>query len=101
MNRLFRPLAFTIASVIFLGITLGAGLTETLEKDATSLIYYYLAMAGSGIGVWAFFPDGLSQKRAVMLILGISVIARLLMAGFPTSDDVNRYLWEGKLLLEG
>lgn len=58
-------------------------------------------MALSGVAVWAFFPDRLSLRKASLLILSIAILARILMAGFPTSDDVNRYLWEGKLLLEG
>lgn len=87
--------------LVFLGVTLGAGLTDTLAEDADSLILYYVAMAFSGVAVWAFFPDNLNLRKASLFILGIAVLARILMAGFPTSDDVNRYLWEGKLLLEG
>lgn len=37
----------------------------------------------------------------MILILGMAILSRLLMATFPPGDDVNRYLWEGKLILAG
>jgi MFS family permease len=101
LNQLLRPFVFSVSVLVFLGFTLAAGLTDSLAKDASSLIVYYIGMTISGILVWAFFPDTLTPKKSVFIIVGLAVISRLLMAGFPTSDDVNRYLWEGKLLLKG
>ncbi|SFL08022.1 transferase 2, rSAM/selenodomain-associated [Nitrosomonas aestuarii] len=53
------------------------------------------------IGAWLSFPDGLSTSRKIGLILLISLFARIMMMGLPVSDDVNRYLWEGKLVSAG
>ncbi|MDA0350004.1 MAG: glycosyltransferase [Verrucomicrobia bacterium] len=101
MNQFLRPFVFSVSVLVFLGFTLAAGLTDSLAEDASSLIIYYIGMAITGTLVWAFFPDLRNPKKSVFIIVGLAVISRLLMAGFPTSDDVNRYLWEGKLLLEG
>ena len=57
-------------------------------------------MGITGIAVWAFFPN-VDRNKQLFLIFGLAIVSRLMMAGFPVSDDVNRYLWEGKLLLAG
>ena len=53
-----------------------------------------------GLALVFTFPN-VSKKKATLLIFGIATITRL--AIFPTgaSDDVNRYLWEGKLYAQG
>jgi hypothetical protein len=52
------------------------------------------------LGLVFFFPDG-TDLRARLLILGGATLLRLLLLPAPLSDDVNRYLWEGKLVLDG
>jgi hypothetical protein len=101
LNQFLRPFVFSVSILIFLGFTLAAGLTNSLAEDASSLIIYYLGMTIAGTMVWAFFPDLRNAKKSIFIIVALAIVCRLLMAGFPTSDDVNRYLWEGKLLLEG
>ena len=101
MNQNLRLLAFSISVSIFLALTIAVGLTESLEKDAQYLIPLYIGMTILGLAVWGFFPNMEFKPRSVLLVLILAVISRLLMAGFPTSDDVNRYLWEGKLLQAG
>ena len=101
MNQYLRPFAFSVSVLVFLGFTLAAGLTDSLAEDASFLIIHYIGMTITGTLVWAFFPDLGNPTKSVLIIVGLAIISRLLMAGFPTSDDVNRYLWEGKLLLEG
>jgi rSAM/selenodomain-associated transferase 2 len=100
VNPLLRPLAFWTSVLVFLGFTLAAGLTHSLPEDASRLIWVYLGMAASGMAVWSFFPK-LENRAKVLLVFGLALVARILMAGFPVSDDVNRYLWEGKLVQRG
>ncbi len=83
-----------------MGITVAAGTTHSLVADASKIIYCYLGMGITGISVWAFFPT-VNGNQPLILIFALAIICRLLMVGFPASDDVNRYLWEGKLLLAG
>lgn len=100
VNRNWRLLAFATSTVLFLGFTLLAGLTDSLSGDAKGLLVLFPGMAVTGIAVWAFFPD-LDRRSSILAILVLALLSRLLMAGFPTSDDVNRYLWEGNLMLAG
>lgn len=53
------------------------------------------------IGAWLSFPDRLSTRQKIGLILFISLLARVFMMGVPVSDDVFRYLWEGKIITAG
>jgi len=45
-------------------------------------------------GLWAFWP---LRGRSAGAIFVLAVAARALMFPFPLGDDVNRYLWEGKI----
>ena len=100
MNPALRLVAFWASALLFLAATLVAGLTSSLATDASRLIVCYLGMSITGIAVWAFFPN-LDRSKQLILIFGLAIASRLMMAVFPVSDDVNRYLWEGKLLLAG
>ena len=53
------------------------------------------------IGAWLSFPDELSASQKIGLILLVSLLARIVMMGVPVSDDVYRYLWEGKVVAAG
>jgi hypothetical protein len=89
----------SVALILFAG-----ALHWTVWADACKayamLISYGLIFLGC-LGAWAGFPDGLRISQKVGLILFISLIARLSMMGIPESDDVYRYLWEGKLVAAG
>lgn len=100
MNPVFRLVAFWASALLFFGFTLVAGTTSSLASDASKVIYCYLGMGITGLSVWAFFPNTKGTQQLV-LIFALAIVCRLMMVGFPTSDDVNRYLWEGKLLLAG
>ncbi|MCB1985389.1 MAG: glycosyltransferase [Burkholderiales bacterium] len=70
------------------------------DKALVMLVSYGILFLGF-IGSWLSFPDGLSTSRKIGLILAISLLARLAMMGVPVSDDVYRYLWEGKIIAAG
>ncbi|MGL5018273.1 MAG: glycosyltransferase [Luteolibacter sp.] len=46
------------------------------------------------------FPDT-DRRRATMILVAGAVLLRLALLPAPVSDDVNRYLWEGRLTLAG
>ncbi|MFP4309874.1 MAG: glycosyltransferase [Desulfococcaceae bacterium] len=47
------------------------------------------------------FPRNLSPRQSGRLLLVLALAARLALLPHPPSDDVNRYLWEGRLIVEG
>ncbi len=100
INRL-RNAVFAIACGLFFFLCFQAGRIDALTTHARPLMLLFGAMAVAGVLAWAVFPNTRSLKSAIFLVLGLSVLSRLLLYPFPYSDDVNRYLWEGKLVLHG
>ena len=52
------------------------------------------------LGLVFSFPD-ISDRASRRLIIGAAVLLRLLLWPAPVSDDVNRYVWEGRLVMHG
>ena len=52
----------------------------------------------AGLGLLLALPRGLSPRQATWLILVLSLLCRLALLPQPPSDDINRYLWEGRLV---
>jgi len=73
---------------------------ETLEEGGVARVCYYGVSWLSMLGLVFAFPN-ISRKTGVKLIIVGAVLVRLAFFDTPTSDDVNRYLWEGKLLWQG
>jgi hypothetical protein len=48
-----------------------------------------------------FFPEHLPVGNTCLLIFMLALTCRLLLLPHPPSDDINRYLWEGKVLASG
>jgi alpha-1,6-mannosyltransferase len=53
--------------------------------------------------ILGFNPDEKSKLAIPFLIIAISLVFRLTLfpTSYTTSDDVHRYLWEGKVLING
>lgn len=47
------------------------------------------------------FPRKGTERRRMALIFGFALLCRLALLPHPPSDDVNRYLWEGRLVNMG
>ena len=88
-------------AVLFCFLCFQAGQIEALTTHSRPLMLLFGAMATVGVLAWAVFPNTRTNKSAFILILGMALLTRLLLFPFPHSDDVNRYLWEGKLVLHG
>ncbi len=72
-----------------------------IEYKAVCMMASYGVIFFGFIGAWLSFPDRLSTRQKIGLILFISLLARIFMMGVPVSDDVYRYLWEGKIIAAG
>lgn len=55
----------------------------------------------AGLATLLLFPRGLSERHAAALVLALAVSCRLALLAHPPSDDVNRYLWEGRAVRAG
>ncbi len=73
---------------------------------------YYLLPAGRFIVLFSltwitclamllFYPKNISVARSCLLLLFIALLCRAALIPHPPSDDIFRYLWEGRLLNEG
>lgn len=72
-----------------------------IDFKAVVMLTSYAILFFGFIGAWLSFPNGLSAGQKIGLILLISLLARILIMGMPVSDDVYRYLWEGKIIAAG
>lgn len=54
-----------------------------------------------GLILLLVFPRKMSAKKSGLLILGLALMFRLSLLAQDPSDDINRYLWEGRMLQEG
>ncbi len=59
------------------------------------------ALFSLGLLAWWRWPESWSVRRQWLLLLALAVSARAFVWPLPLSDDVNRYLWEGRLVRLG
>ena len=46
-------------------------------------------------------PRHLSSRSKILFLLGLALACRILLLDHEPSDDMNRYLWEGRVLING
>ena len=59
-------------------------------------IQWFLCMA-----LLLLLPRSLSSRQKIFFIFALALAARMLLLAHEPSDDMNRYLWEGKVLAQG
>lgn len=109
-----RLAPFLIVSTLILGVCLLGGLSgppgtlsftlpigDGILVPSGWFITLFIGLLGLGIAAALLFPRDLSFKRACVVVMTLSIAARVLMLPHPASDDVNRYLWEGRILAHG
>lgn len=94
--------SFIWIACLILAAALSALWGQLPQLDSSPLLRVGLF---AGLGLLCFplallLPD-LNRKHSIMVIGMAAVILRLFLLPAPVSDDVNRYLWEGKLVLAG
>lgn len=72
-----------------------------IGKQGAGFGLLYVLAFGLLWGMVRTFPSGLSAPRAFWTILGLGIGLRGLFLAFPPNLDVNRYVWEGYLQLQG
>lgn len=73
-----------------------SSVTTSFDAAGVSRVLLGITIGVLGLSSALIFPR-VSGKTAIFLILGVSLLPRLTLLPTAPSDDVNRYLWEGKL----
>ena len=60
-------------------------------------ILLYALTWGAGLSLLLLLPRNRRSGVTAAWVLGLALLCRLLLMPHETSDDVNRYLWEGRL----
>ncbi|MBW1893324.1 MAG: glycosyltransferase [Deltaproteobacteria bacterium] len=68
---------------------------------AGQFILLYNATWLISVAIFFLYPKNLSFKKNILLILILSLVCRLALIPHEPSDDINRYLWEARLINEG
>ena len=69
-------------------------------RNGVARCYIGIAAGLIGTAMVFCFPK-LNTNYAILTILLVSLVVRLAVLPTAASDDVNRYLWEGKLYAQG
>ena len=72
----------------------------TLESAPLARVGWFAALGSGMLGMVFLFPD-VSGKSARRWLIAAAVLLRIILWVAPVSDDVNRYLWEGRLVRDG
>ena len=90
-----------VVNVALLAVCITYGLvTTSFDAAGIERVLLGVSMGGLGLASVILFPGG-SQKKVIGLIILVSLLPRLALLPTAPSDDVNRYLWEGKLTALG
>ena len=83
--------------------SIGAAPLEVLGRTLPSgrFILLFASSWGMCLAVLLFLPRGLSRRQRLWAILVPALLCRLLLLPHEPSDDLNRYLWEGRLVQNG
>jgi hypothetical protein len=76
-------------------------LPGNLALPAGGFILLFAATWLTSLAMLLFFPETLSTSQSCILILIMALVCRMALLPQPPSDDINRYLWEGKVLAHG
>jgi alpha-1,6-mannosyltransferase len=92
--------------LLFAGLLLASsagGLAAQFDRDLTAFVIVALVQGAVWAAAAAFVLCGRDQRPALALILGTAVLLRLIALAAPVflSDDLNRYIWDGRVQAAG
>ena len=101
MNLGYRNRVFAVTVAGLLAACIGLGWIPAMQQSAGLRMAGYFVLLPLGLGVVLLWPASLSPRASMLLLVALSLVARLAMLPHPVDSDVNRYLWEGKLVRHG
>lgn len=97
----YLSLALLLSACLWGGLYGKIGRHPLFSVPAGGFILLYAATWTAWMAVVVTFPKELAASRQILLILMLALALRVTLLPHPASDDINRYLWEGRLLTEG
>ena len=98
-NR-WRWLVWSSSVLLLLVIATQWSQLHRIQDGGSLRVANHVAMWVTMCGAVFAFPF-IAKKQAIILLVGVAVLVRLAFWQAPVSDDVNRYLWEGQVILKG
>lgn len=102
MRTLLTAVAYALAAVYPLSFAMATALSAGLTARRQQ--YAYAAACLGWLALIALLRSAgaaASRRPRLLSIIVIAIAARVLLAPAPVSDDVYRYLWEGRVQLAG
>jgi len=78
-----------------------AGAVEAFDDPTLWRVALFAAMGLLGASLPFLWPDFAAPRRAMLALFLAAAALRAVLLPTPPSDDIHRYLWEGKLLRQG
>jgi len=99
--RTARPKLLLLAGLLLAGAA--GGLTAQFDRDLTAFVIVALVQGAVWAVAAALVLRGGDERPALALILGTAVLLRLIALAAPVflSDDINRYIWDGRVQAAG
>ncbi|MFD2255940.1 glycosyltransferase [Luteolibacter algae] len=95
-----RPIAWTVSLILGLIFVTAWALLPALESEPELRVFLFSGLGITMLGMVFTFPAVTGKSSIGLLVFG-AILLRILLLPSPVSDDVNRYLWEGKLVSSG
>ena len=95
-----RPIAWFICLALSLAACLLWASLPSLGSEPILRAALFATLGISMLGLAFLFPETTARKSRLLILIS-AILLRIPLLPAPPSDDVNRYLWEGKLTLSG
>ncbi len=95
-----RSIIWVACLILAVGISAIWGQLPALDSAPLLRVSLFATLGILSLPLCFLFPDADRRRSTIILVAG-ALLLRLVMLPAPVSDDVNRYLWEGRLTLAG
>lgn len=96
-----RRLAFYLAAGALLALCGVMARLDWGHDQPVHRIVGFALLLPAGIAVTLLWPRDLSRRAQVWALLLLALAARLALIPHPADSDIDRYLWEGRLVRAG